>query len=67
MGNNDIQITTKNNIVSMLTSGEFNYLAIEIDKDKIINQDVKYTTEILDTIIEHDPNGKTQLILSIKG
>ena len=46
----------------MLTSGEFNYLAIEIDKDKIINQDVKYTTEILDTIIEHDPNGKTQLI-----
>lgn len=67
MGNNNIYISTKNNIISMLKSGEFNYLAIEIDKDKIINQDVKYTAEILDTIVEHDPNGKTQLILSVKG
>lgn len=67
MGDNSIYISTKDNIALMLKSGEFNYLSIEIDKDKIINQDVKYTTEILDTIIEHDPNGKVQLILSVKG
>lgn len=67
MGDNNIYISTKDNIVLMLKSGEFNYLSIEIDKDKIINQDVKYTTEILDTIVEHDPDGKVQLILSVKG
>ena len=67
MGDNNIYISTKDNIVLMLKSGEFNYLSIEIDKDKIINQDVKYTTEILDTIEEHDPDGKVQLILSVKG
>lgn len=67
MGNNNVFVSTKDNIASMLKSGDFDYLSIEIDKEKILNQNVKYTVEILNTILEHDPSGKVQLILSVKG
>lgn len=67
MGSNDVYITTNSNVIFLLNSQEFDCLAIEIGKDKIISRDVGYTTEMLDAIVENDPSGKTQLVLSVKG